>query len=436
VTGIAAAGAPLANATVGVLPSFNSAKTDANGHYSIDPVVPPPYLIEVTSNNPTYPTLFSISPDGRMANVTPLTTLLVARLVGKPVDGAVIKNIPKPSNQEISAARDAVVAYLLTRPSKADGHLTDPIDVSAVTDFLSTPFDPAPGDPYDDALSRLNQSLMEGETIDGIVEHMLHANDPPGDLMSLFPLEFAATCASFSPSDAAIPDGPAQVSLKANGEITVGPFSYVLTPGDGISLTFGTAINTNHWRLDLRGNSVVVPGFGTFNDTIEITDDNVGSVFLTLNKVFADNSRQSSSCTPSLPIPFASIRPSALGLIRLFGVTFGQLANQNFLCPDPATFPGVRAGASFFILDPNGALRISSYLDGYALNLPSMGIEVGGEVVAGSNGLAAVLRGFSGSRRSANEIDDIGVSISDTDITSVSIDRFRRGVENISVTCQ
>src|SRR5262249_8006363 len=89
-----------------------------------------------------------------------------------------------------------VVAYLLQRPSRDNGNVVSPVDVSAVTDFVSMPLVAAPGDPYFEALRRLHASLMDSESIVGVEAHMLFGNDPPADLRSIFALDFLADCTS------------------------------------------------------------------------------------------------------------------------------------------------------------------------------------------------------------------------------------------------
>src|SRR5262249_9412778 len=137
--------------------------------------VQPPFLLHAISPDippfPQYSRLYSITNHGGTANVTPLTDLLVTRLLNRmPVgrtDLRAVAELQNRSDAEIAAAQQQVVAYLLQRPSRDNGNVVSPVDVSAVTDFVSMPLVAAPGDPYFEALRRLHASLMDSESIVG-----------------------------------------------------------------------------------------------------------------------------------------------------------------------------------------------------------------------------------------------------------------------------
>ena len=434
VFGTAAVGAPLVGGRVVAFPVdpyagvgyVSRTTTDASGQYSMDQfdVFPlPPYLIEVTGDD-TYPAQYSVSLDGGLTNVTPLTTLLLSRFFGENVKAMLFRDdIPVPSVDQISTARAEVAAYLLTRPSKFDGHFTVPVDVSAVTDFISTPFTPAPGDAYDDALTQLGQSLMDGETIDGVVEHMLHAADPPADLMSIFPLEFEAHCVGIA-HNRPVPNGLVQVSFKANGEIVVGQYSYTLRPGDRVGLDMR---DLRSWSFDFRGRSVEVPGFGTVSDGLSLST-RFRNLLLTLFVEEADGFGFA-DCESTAEIPFSATHPpSTLALIRLLEMTVeSTFDGRQFFCPESLGFPGLAAGRNVLIFDPNGAMRVNSYLDGYAVHLPSLRLAVDAEFVASTNGLVPVLRHFFGTRGviGAGDFDEVLVALGDTGIISAAFSRGR-----------
>src|SRR5262249_13185864 len=162
--------------------------------------------------------LYSITNHGGTANVTPLTDLLVTRLLNRmPVgrtDLRAVAELQNRSDAEIAAAQQQVVAYLLQRPSRDNGNVVSPVDVSAVTDFVSMPFVPAPGDPYFEALRRLHASLMDSESIVGVEAHMLFGNDPPADLRSIFALDFLADCTSVGSQP---PQGRSRIIVDRRG---------------------------------------------------------------------------------------------------------------------------------------------------------------------------------------------------------------------------
>jgi hypothetical protein len=201
---------------------------EADGRYTaaLGSDVAAPFLLHAISPDfpqfPQYTSLYSITNRGGTANVTPLTDLLVARLLNRVPAGSTdlraLGELQNRSDAEIAAAQQQVVAYLLQRPSRDNGNVVSPVDVSAVTDFVSMPLVAAPGDPHFEALRRLHASLMESEDIMGVEQHMLFGNDPPADLRSLFALDFLADCTS---AVAALPQGRLQSSWIASARCSV-----------------------------------------------------------------------------------------------------------------------------------------------------------------------------------------------------------------------
>lgn len=198
--GVVASGKPLAGYSVevtslgGISQSGELTTTDAQGRYSItlSSWMQPPFAIAARKYpvGSTYPHLLSFSERGGTANVTPLTSLLVTQLLQSPVfpHGLNYEDYPKllsVTESQIVAARQKVVDYLLTRPAKYDGSVADRINASGIADFVKTPFQPIPGDPYDDVLEALNQSLIPSENLLGIKERMLNNNAALPDLSQI-----------------------------------------------------------------------------------------------------------------------------------------------------------------------------------------------------------------------------------------------------------
>jgi hypothetical protein len=198
VQGVVAAGKPLAGYTVRLMTTGYQGMetvTDADGRYSFEVgTLRPPFSLAAYAPRTTigpYQRLLSVALQPGTVNVTPLTDLLVVQLLHKPqladIDLDDLLTLAATTEQRVAQARQQVVDYLLTRPSKYAQNATAAVDVSAVRDFLATPFQPKAGDPYDDALERLTASLMDDETLDGVEEHMLNRAVAPAALDGLAP---------------------------------------------------------------------------------------------------------------------------------------------------------------------------------------------------------------------------------------------------------
>jgi hypothetical protein len=195
VSGTVAVGQPVANARVEVVSLYEAkqyyglpvkeAMTDASGRYSIDMGnLRPPFLVAVyNGKDTTFDVLNSISAKAGIVNVTPLTDLLLSQLVPKSQDDSAFSLsdaylLANVTEQQIADAQAKVVAYLRTRPDKYVAGNVTPVDVSMAGNFVTTPFEARAGDKYDDALEAFKTSLMEGENLLGVKEHMLNKNAP------------------------------------------------------------------------------------------------------------------------------------------------------------------------------------------------------------------------------------------------------------------
>lgn len=425
VSGTVAVGAPLADVIVQVIDKnglSGTTRTDAAGHYSVTiPRATPPYIIEaydyVQNANPTYQRLYSIATKSGTANVTPLTSLVVSRLFGRgqeyfPDLTSWTSLAPPTSEQLVTAQRD-VAAYLLTHPSKYDGNLVSPIDVSGVSDFFFTPFRPQAGDVYDDALERLGQSLMDGETIQALEERMFSADDPAANLMSLFPLAFEANCTGSEGS----PSGQLQVSLAENGQIRVGSFSYTLQAGDLVWLSTGRTGSADRWTFSLNAPPVYIEFVESAGRLLSMQ---VGS----------------SICTPISQVSMNSRHPSRLAQVRLLKEVVSKATGARIYCPlSASSVAGIQDGLNFLFFDANGAMHVSSYLDGLALHLPSMGFSLLGQFVATADGLKPVLRSLLAERTIKSDLDSFLIRTADDGtITEATFGR-RRGDQGWVSAC-
>ena len=431
ISGTVAIGAPLVGTKVQVLtaalPGGSGAAafattTDFAGNYRV--TLPagskPPFMVRAggfaSDTHPIYPRLYSLSMRSGMVNVTPLTDLLFTRLVNKKQQDFWgnfddIANM-SPTDQQIAAATRDVMAYLLTRPDKNNGNNTAPVDVAAVTDFVSMPFTPSAGDPYDNALVRLDQSLMDGENITGIEEHMLFAGAPAASLASIFPLDFDATCSPFS-TGPGVPAGATHIRLSATG-IAIGSYAYTFRTGDGIFISTGTVVD-KLWRFTLSG---------TVGDQVELNMQQGMLFSLTLLTGSFE-----SICKPTASVPLSDKWPGILALDRLLR---DSTMPRDFTCAASTAFPGVMDGTNTLVFDANGALRVQP--GGYALHLPSFDFNVNADVVVDAGGFRTMLRSVNASWAYRTQFDVFEIQLTTAGIiTSVRFSK-NRGV-TLSKSC-
>jgi hypothetical protein len=335
-----------------------SPRVEADGRYTaaLGSDLQPPFVLEATQppfappGELQYLRLYSITNHGGTANVTPLTDLLVARLLNRapffsfdvPTDLRALAELQNRSDAEIAAAQQQVVAYLLLkRPSRDNGNVVSPVDVSAVTDFVSMPFVAAPGDPYFEALRRLHASLMEREDIVGVAEHMLFGDDPPADLRSIFALDFLADCTS----DGSVPQGRLRIIVDRRGTM-FGDFN--VPHGSNLSIVAESGAGISTWQV---GN--VQASTAAF-------------------RVSRIRSADQIQCVPVGEVSVAGKYPSSMALIRLLAQSIRVPVIQ---CAAPIRTPGFVEGANTVAIEQNGALRINGP-GGASFHLPSWGYRI------------------------------------------------------------
>lgn len=182
--GVVATGDPIVGAAVTVKDADGvtvSTTTDANGSYQAEvTLLHAPYVLAVTGGTVhgvvNTQALHSVATDSGIANITPLTELLVASLVQvdpasffadlhttDDLDTIVI------TEDNITTAQQAVIDLL-----KTEEILATPVDVSTVGPFITVVFEAKEGDPLDDKLRALQQAINDAEiTLDTLSAHLI-----------------------------------------------------------------------------------------------------------------------------------------------------------------------------------------------------------------------------------------------------------------------
>ena len=377
-----------------------STTTDSNGSYSISlPVgARPPFAMRAgnfaSTANPAFPRLFSYSTRAGTVNITPLTDLLVTRLVGRKQsflgDTIGMANMAA-TDQEIATATQQVKTYLQSRSA--------PVNASAVADFVSTPFTPAPGNPYDDAMTALKQSLIAGESMLGIEEHMMSAGDILTDYSPLFPLAFTANCV---PTQGGLPSGTTQINLQISG-ITIGSYAYTFQQPGGDQIVVQTG-GDESWRFVLAATG----------DGVELLRNPDGTLS-TLRLTLAGGGQ--SLCTPSSPVSLAGKWPSVFAQVK-------RLANT--VISGSITCTG---GANTLSIDPNGAVHAAP--SGFTLSLISSSrIVVTADTAVVVGAFSTRMRSFYAEQVFGDTFDTFSVNLTNPGgaITSGDFARKRAGV--------
>lgn len=411
-TGTVAIGAPLAGVKVDALFSafptsaqVVSTTTDANGSYTI--TLPggarPPFALRagnfVQTANPAFPRLFSYSARAGTVNITPLTDLLVTRLMNRKQgflgDTIGIANLAA-TDQAVAAATQQVKTYLQSRSAS--------VNASAVADFVSTPFTPFPGNPYDDVMTALKQSLIAGENLMGIEEHMLSAGDIQTDYSQLFPLAFTANCIA---TQGGLPSGSTSISLQMNG-ITVGSYAYMFQQPTGDQILVDTG-SEDTWTFSLNG---------TGGGTVVLrrnTDGNLSSLTLDIAGVIGQ-----SQCAPSSPVSLAGKWPSMFAQVKRLANT---ITSGSITCT---------GGANTLSIDANGAVHAAP--SGFTMSL------ISSPRIFVSADTAVVVVAFSTRMRSFFVVQSFGdasdtFSVSLTTVGAITSGQFSRTRGGVTTGC-
>jgi hypothetical protein len=369
-------------AAPGIVKTVPSVAGDGRYTAALGSDVQPPFLLQAiqpdfSNRPPQYSRLYSFTNHGGTANVTPLTDLLVARLLNRvPADSTdfrALGELQNRSDADIAAAQQQVVAYLLQRPSRDNGNVVSPVDVSDVTDFVSMPLVAAPGDPHFEALRRLHASLMDSEDMMGVAQHMLFGNDPPADLRSLFALDFLADCTSLPGVN---PQGRQRIIVDRRGtmfgDLNV-PHTFS-TPGSGpsrLSVMVDKVAGIRTWLVQKASNYVQV----------STAEGRVSSIAWTDEETREDLIR----CVPVGEVSVAGKYPSAMALIRLLAQSIRSPVIQ---CKAPITRAGFVEGANTVAIEQSGALRINGSRDA-SLHLPSTNFSMSATLSMAADGIAA-----------------------------------------------
>jgi hypothetical protein len=350
-----------------------------------------------------YRSLHSVSHRGGEVNVTPLTELLVARLLNRRPgsNDFPVLQLQNRTEADVISARQQVVAYLLSRPGKDDGNVTSPVDVSAVTDFASMPLTAVLGDPHFDALKRFHDSLMDSENVQGVEEHMLSGNDPPADLLSMLTLDFMANCTVQGNNNGTLPSGPTRIILDRRA-ITLGSIDLAFQTGDHLHIDANAAADVSSW----------VFGLTTNQSSVEL-----GTVAGRLTRVVygSANAFGSSTCFPLSEVSLAGKHPSVFGFIGLLSQSLDP--SREFQCTGPITWPGFLSAPdpNSLSFDQKGAVRING-LSTPSLHVPSMAQFLVDAPLVVAAGQVSPIRVASFSADIGNVVgfDEFVVQLSDT----------------------
>jgi hypothetical protein len=384
-------GTPIPN-DFGAYQAFGTAGSD--GRYSATSHLGDhrPLLIAATSgllpSDARYPLLHSVS-FGATTNVTPLTSLLTARLLNRipefSLDGHAVTELQNRSVADFSAARDQIVAYLLTRPNKLDGTLTSPVDVSAVTDFVSMAVTPVAGDPHFDALKRFHDSLMDRETIRGVQEHMLYGKDGPADLLTMLTLDFDANCTGTGAS------GAQRVVLDRHG-LTVGSVDLPFQTGDEVVIDTAS----RNWIFVIKGSQAsleigILQG-ALFTFGVSLPSGGFG-------------------CNPKNSVSLSGKYPSRFGLTSLLSQSTKLFAGIQ--CPAPITFPGfLDVTSNMLFFHPNGAVGVNGFGGPAVVHPASLNIVAHASLTVTAGQVDPVrLTSFRASRNFNDGSDDLEVTL-------------------------
>jgi hypothetical protein len=437
ISGTAAANAPLSGIGVqvfarsprllpGTLGADVFSTTSANtGAYTVttSASVQAPFLILTggtvlpDQTHPQYRRLYSAAIRGGTTNVTPLTDLAIARILNRKLlftgDVRAVFELQNLSQSQLDTARQQVVDYLMTHPSRDNGNVPAPVDVAAVTDFFSIPLTAAPGDPYFDALKRLHDSLMDSESIQGLEEHMLFGNDAPANPAAMLSLDFPAFCSVQGVDNGAMPKGNLPITLNPGG-ITFGSFvNLPFTSGDLLSIT-ATNAGGQRWLFS----SAAFSGTSVEFDVLE------GRLFLVTVSILGT----SSVCHATSELLLSDKAPSITALVRLFAQSINNPSSgtpATFQCSTPAVY--FQDGTNHLVIENNGALRINAP-NGPALHLLSFDIKVDAKLMVNAGQALIQPTRFEASRTLETGLDDLRVTFTNAgQITGLSLSRPQNG---------
>jgi hypothetical protein len=399
--------------------SVFSDTTREDGRYGVTVTADqgPPFIMVASRSfqdaEPQYQLLSSIALRGGTANLTPLTDLLVTQLFKGTspfiLDTAELRN---RTDADLAAARQEVLTYLLSRPSKGNGNAITPVDVSEVTDFVSMPLNATPGDPHFEALKRLHDSLMDTETIQGVEEHMVFRNDPPADLTPMLALDFMADCKVGGTDNGTLPRGATHITLNQQGA-TLGTLGLPFQPGTLLHVTGGQSGQT--WNFSFAGGTFLLLFF--FQDQLFSAQVFAGGGF--------------SGCSSQTSVPAPSKAPSQMALIKRFTQS---VTGNGFVC-STLVLPGFLNGSNVANIEGNGALRINGAV-GPALHLPSMSITLQAELVLAGSQLTIRAKSLRGARFFKGGNDQVELFVNNTgQITAVFLVRQKDGLPSQTQSC-
>lgn len=169
-TGTAATGEAITNAAVSARCAVGSASgvTGPDGVYKLSsPNLTGPCLLEVTYGTPSQ-TLHSLAAVDGIANITPLTELISAKVLAHANLTSIFSSL---SAQQIIEAQGKVAAANQELGAFLQSNLgfTLPVGLDVIRSLLKAAVGPIAGDAHDDLLDRFNQQLvMSGQSLSGL----------------------------------------------------------------------------------------------------------------------------------------------------------------------------------------------------------------------------------------------------------------------------
>jgi hypothetical protein len=342
----------------------------------------------VNNDQAQYPRVWSIAHQNGTVNTTPLTSLVVARLLNRRpgrFDDRAVFQLQGKTEADVSAAQQQVVSYLLSR--------TTPVNAGSVGNFITTPLTAAPGDAHFDALVQLHNSLLDSERITGVEEHMLFGSDGPADLRAMLSLDFMANC-TLSPTGTG-PSGSTRIIVDRRAINFVGVLDLPFQSNDQLSVTAGmTSDNREPWSFSIGGGS-----FGGGHDvSLTVREGRLESVLVS-------TSAGGSQCLPQSEVLLAGKHPSLIALIRLLAQSVGNLPSVQ--CTSSGSF--FTSGAHALNFDTQGGIRFDAP-SGPALHLASFIITVNATLtVAGPEVQPIVLTSLSAARELDDNMDSFAI---------------------------
>jgi hypothetical protein len=226
-SGVAATGAPMQNATVRITCAAGPVRTGttgANGAWTVtlDDQAKLPCIVSAEGGTPPV-VLHSVATAAGTVNITPLTNLVVASAAGDDPAAWLAAN-----SGQLSTALGTLAASLPAAQAAVVESLADAGYELPSGDFMTMAFTPAAGDPYDDLLEAVAAGLADsGLTYADLVERVAEAGTTPVAVPKTDVITAAQVAAmpQLNNATVAVSNGIAMLeTADGTGQTTVGAF--------------------------------------------------------------------------------------------------------------------------------------------------------------------------------------------------------------------